>query len=232
MSDSSDLVAPFFEPLSLRGMTIANRIAMAPMSRYFCPGRSPGPDVVEYYRRRAAGGVGLIITEAVGIDRTRSIDDPRLPVLDDADGVAAWRRVTDAVHREGGKILMQLWHMGVLWDAQRAGRMDLASLRPSGVLGPIGFTSLAEDRIRLLQTPTGPMTEEEIADIVAGFSRTAGLAIAAGFDGIEIHGAHGYLVDAFLWPGTNQRTDRWGGDVRARARFGAEVVRAIRAAIG
>lgn len=232
MADASDIVAPFFEPLALRSLQLRNRIAMAPMTRYFSPGHEPGDNVVEYYRKRAVGGVGLIITEGVGIDEDQSVDDPALPVLRGDGRIAAWRRVTDAVHGEGGAIVAQLWHQGALRDPKRSERPDLPGLRPSGYWGTAGLVSVPQDYIDWASAPTDAITEEQIADVIASYAAAAANAIAAGFDGVEIHGAHGYLIDTFFWRDTNRRTDRWGGEPLARARFGVEVVRAVRAAIG
>lgn len=232
MADMMELAAPFFEPFALRSMQIRNRIAMAPMTRLFSPGGTPGADVAEYYRRRAAGGVGLIVTEGIGIDEDLAIDDPAIPVLRGKDRIAAWRRVTDAVHADGAPIVSQLWHQGPVREPKRSTRPELSGLRPSGLWGTPGFTSISEDQVRRSIEPTTPMSEEQIADVIAAYGQAAANAIEAGFDGVEVHGAHGYLIDTFFWRDTNRRQDRYGGDAAGRATFGAEVVRSIRAAIG
>lgn len=227
-----DVVAPFFEPFALRSMTVPNRFAMAPMTREFSPGGVPGADVAEYYRKRAAGGVGLIVTEGVGIDQPAAVDGTGVPHMYGEAALAGWRQVVDAVHREGAVIVPQLWHQGVLRNPARSARPDVAGLRPSGLWGTPGLTSYEDEYVAQMQAPTMPMTDEDIADTIAAYARSAKNAIDVGFDGIAIHGAHGYLIDTFFWPDTNRRTDRWGGDARARAEFGVEVTKAIRHEIG
>ncbi|MEK9210892.1 NADH:flavin oxidoreductase [Sphingomonas sp. 2378] len=222
-------------PLQLRGTTVANRIVMSPMSRYFCAGGVPTADVADYYRRRAEGGVGLVITEGVAVDHPVATDNPGIPHLHDAEAHAGWRAVVDAVHGASCPIWPQLWHQGAMWNVEYAGTGTPAgvALRPSGIWGPPdGVISVRPDK-RVQSLPeTMPMTEEQIADAIDAYARSARRAVAIGFDGIAIHGAHGYLIDSFLWDYTNRRTDRWGGSRSGRARFGAEVVRAIRAAVG
>ncbi len=232
LAPAIDTVAPFFEPFTLRSMTVANRFAMAPMTRDFSPGGVPGADVAEYYRKRAAGGVGLIVTEGVGVDHPAAVDWTGVPHMYGEAALAGWRGVVDAVHGAGGKIVPQLWHQGPLRNPLNSARPDVLGQRPSGLWGTPGLTSYEDDYVARMATPTAPMTEEDIADVIAAFARSARNAIDVGFDGIAIHGAHGYLIDSFFWPDTNRRTDRWGGSVRARAEFGVEIVKAIRAAIG
>jgi len=222
-----------FAPLQVGPVRLANRIVMAPMTRNFSPGGVPGADVAAYYRRRAEGGAGLIVTEGVGVDHPAAIDHDTTPVMYGQDALAGWRRVADEVHAAGGVIFPQLWHQGPR-KAPGIGRFpDTPGQSPSGVWGPLGRqTSLDQAHMAEMARPTRPMTEGEIADVVAGFARAARNAADAGFDGIAIHGAHGYLIDCFFWDETNLRTDRYGGDRRARSAFGAEVVKAIRAAVG
>ncbi|PTB18899.1 12-oxophytodienoate reductase [Trinickia symbiotica] len=230
--------SPLFAPLTVRGVTLANRIVMSPMTRGFSPNGLPGDDVAAYYKRRAQGETGLIITEGVGIDHPAALGEAGLgensiPVLACEASVAAWRRVTDAVHASGGVIFPQLWHMGPMKEANTGPVPEAQPLRPSGVWGPAGrATSLDAGYMERVMPPTRPMTDAEIADVIAAYGRSARYARAAGFDGIAIHGGHGYLIDAFLWAETNQRADEWGKDLRARSRFAAEVVREIRASIG
>lgn len=222
-------------PLQLRGVTLANRVVMSPMSRYFCAGGVPTRDVADYYRRRADGGLGLIITEGVSVDHPRAVDNPGIPRLHGEDALAGWRDVVDSVHAAGCPIWPQLWHQGPMWNVEFAGAhaADTAALRPSGIWGPPdGVISVHPERRAQSLPETAPMCEEEIADAIAAYAASARNAVAAGFDGIAVHGAHGYLIDSFLWQYTNRRADRWGGTPAARARFGAEVIRAIRAAVG
>jgi 2,4-dienoyl-CoA reductase-like NADH-dependent reductase (Old Yellow Enzyme family) len=231
-------VEPLFQPLKVRGLTLANRIVMAPMTRNFSPGGVPGEDVAAYYRRRAEGGTGLLITEGVGIDHPAALGDAglgesNLPHLYGAAALAGWKRVVAGVHQAGGKIIPQLWHQGVMRDPGTGPHPEAPSLRPSGLWGPIGRAgSLAPDYVQRMQAPTQPMSESDIQDVIDAYGRSARQARELGFDGIAVHGAHGYLIDTFLWDETNRRTDRWGGDRRARTRFAAEVVRAIRREAG
>jgi len=232
------LVAPLFTPVTIGGLTLRNRVVMSPMTRGFSPQGVPGADVAAYYGRRAEGETGLIITEGVGIDHPASLGDAglkeaNLPYLYGEAALAGWRAVVESVHRHGGHIIPQLWHQGVMRKVGTGPHPQVASCRPSGLWGPVGRTnSLAADDVAKFAVPSQAMTESEIADVIAAYGRSAANALQVGFDGIAIHGGHGYLPDNFLWDQTNQRTDRWGGDRRRRSEFAAEVVRTIRAVIG
>ncbi len=221
-----------FTPLTVGNVTLKNRIVMAPMTRQFSPGGVPGEDVAGYYRRRAEGGAGLVVTEGTGIEDVAALDSPAIPVMYGDAALAGWKRVVDGVHAAGGRIFPQLWHQGVLRDARKSDDPDVPGRRPSGLWGPVGHHSLTQDYIDTVLEPTRAMTEEEIADVVAAFARAAKNAVSVGFDGIALHGGHGYLIDTFLWDATNQRTDRYGGTPERRAEFAAELVRAIRREIG
>lgn len=231
-------VEPLFQPLTVRGLELPNRIVMAPMTRNFSPDGVPGADVAAYYRRRAEGGTGLLITEGVGIDHPAALGDAglgesHLPHLYGAAALAGWKRVVDAVHAAGGRIVPQLWHQGVLREPGTGPHPDAPSLRPSGLWGPVGrANSLDAAYVERVRAPTQPMTDSQIQDVIHAYARSARHARDLGFDGIAIHGAHGYLIDTFLWDETNLRGDAWGGSRRARSRFAAEVVRAIRRAVG
>lgn len=236
--ESAPETAALFEPLTVRTVTLSNRIVMAPMTRSFAPGGIPGDGVEDYYRRRAENDVGLIVTEGVGIDHpgaigVGSMGETDMPLLHGDAALARWKSVVDDVHAAGGIIFPQLWHQGVMRADHTGPYPDAPSSRPSGLWGPEGrFTTANPDYLAKAIVPTRPMTESEIGDVIAGFGRSAANAKAVGFDGIAIHGAHGYILDTFFWHETNLRTDAWGGDLAARARFGVEVVRAIRAAVG
>lgn len=215
---------PIFRALAVRGVTLRNRIVMSPMTRSGSPGGIPDPAMDAYYRRRAEHGVGLIVTEGIGIDHptalgTGSLGESDVPELHGEAALVRWRDIVGGVHAAGGVILPQLWHQGPMRLDYTGRRADLPSARPSA-----GHNSAP---------PTPPMTEEDIADVIAGYASSARNAREVGFDGIAIHGAHGYLPDAFFWHETNRRDDRWGGPtLRERARFGAELVKAVRAEIG
>jgi 2,4-dienoyl-CoA reductase-like NADH-dependent reductase (Old Yellow Enzyme family) len=210
--------AALFEPFSLGPLRLPNRLVMAPMTRYFSPRGIPGADVAAYYRRRAEAGCGLIITEGTTIESPVAggyMHVPHFwgPALD------GWRHVVEEVHAAGGKIIPQLWHVGMQRDPALCPNPELPGLGPSGLN-------------RKLERIAAPMTCDEIAATIDQFARAAAAAKALGFDGIEIHGAHGYLLDQYFWHGTNKRDDEYGGSIEARARFGAEVVAAVRAAVG
>lgn len=231
-------LAPLFEPLRIGSAVLRNRIVMAPMTRNFCPGGVPGEDVAGYYRRRASGETGLIITEGVGVDHPAAlgeagIGESDLPHLYGERALAGWRNVVEQVHAAGGLIFPQLWHQGVMRVVGTGPNPAAASMRPSGLWGPAdGLTSSSAEYVQQQLLPTAPMADSDIQDVIDAYARSAVHARQCGFDGIAIHGAHGYLIDTFLWDVTNRRTDAWGGGRRERSRFAAEVVRAIRRAVG
>jgi 2,4-dienoyl-CoA reductase-like NADH-dependent reductase (Old Yellow Enzyme family) len=208
-------VTELFQPLTVRSLTVRNRFAMAPMTRRASPDGVPGANVAEYYRRRAAGGVGLIITEGVRLPRPDAGWPSSIPTLAGDDVLDGWRAVTAGVHRHGGAIAAQLWHQG----AERGDDDGVVPVSPSGL------NSLGKPRGRALRT-------DELAGVADSFALAARNAREAGFDAVELHGAHGYLLDEFLWAKTNLRTDGYGGDLAGRTRFPAEVVAAVRAAVG
>lgn len=215
MSDNS----PLFRPFSLGKLELGNRIVMAPMTRNQSPGNVPNDNVVEYYRRRAAGGAGLIVTEGTCVNHIAANGYPDVPYFWGEERLAGWTRVADAVHAEGGKIAPQLWHCGGM---RRAGVMpegDVNGYTPSGMNVPGKLNRHV-------------MTEEDIQDVIRAFAEGARDAKACGFDAVEIHGAHGYLLDQFFWEGTNQRDDAYGGSLENRGRFVQEIVAACREAVG
>lgn len=208
-----------FQPFVSPKLSLHNRIVMAPMTRNMAPEGVPGPKNAEYYRRRAAGGVGLILSEGTVVHRPASRNLPHIPLFHSEAPLGGWGQVIEAVHGAGGKMGPQIWHTGAVPSSDQGfarGALD----SPSGLNGP--------------DQPAGePMSEEAIADTVAAFARAAADAKALGFDTLEIHGAHGYLIDQFFWSGTNRREDRYGGATIAdRSRFAGEVVAAMRAAVG
>lgn len=203
-------------PTAINGLTVPNRIAMAPMTRMFSPGGVPGEDVVSYYSRRAAAGVGLIVTEGTYVGHESAGLSDRVPRFHGEEQLAGWAKVADAVHAAGGTIVPQLWHIGMVRKQGQAPYPQAPALGPSGVR-----TDGTEGTGRA-------MTRADIDDVVGAFAQAAADAERIGFDGVELHGAHGYLVDQFLWAGTNRRTDAYGGDPVARAKFAADVVAAVR----
>ena len=209
-----------FTPFELKGLRLPNRVVMAPMTRSFSPGGVATEDVAAYYRRRAENEVGLILTEGTGVDRPASLNDPNIPRFHGEAELAAWKRVVDEVHAGGGLIGPQLWHVGAVRtrheDWSPPGPYD----SPSGLSRP--EKQFGE-----------PMTEEEVADAIRAFADGAAAAQRLGFDAIELHGAHGYLIDQFFWDGTNVREDAYGAkDISGRARFAADILRAVRKAVG
>jgi 2,4-dienoyl-CoA reductase-like NADH-dependent reductase (Old Yellow Enzyme family) len=233
----SHSIEPLFESLALGKLRLKSRIAMSPMTRCRSPGGVPGQNVADYYRRRAEGGVGLIFTEGVGIDQASAIGagtmgEDNIPVMYGEAPLAGWKNVVAGVHAAGGLIMPQLWHMGVMRVDGTGPHKEAPSLRPSGLWGPAGKAQLPPDYLARQLPVTRPMTDAEIADVIAGYARSAAHARDAGFDGIALHGAHGYLIDTFFWAETNVRTDQWGGDLVKRTRFAVEVIRAVRRAVG
>ncbi|MCP2251361.1 2,4-dienoyl-CoA reductase [Prauserella aidingensis] len=203
-------------PFTLGSAELPNRIVMAPMTRAFSPYGVPGDDVAAYYSRRAAAGTGLIITEGTYVDHPSAGDIGKAPRFHGEDSFAGWRRVVDAVHAEGGTIMPQLWHVGIQRVAGKPPYPEAPSVGPSGVA--LDGTEGAGDAL----------TSADIDRIVEAFAEAAAQAERIGFDGVELHGAHGYLIDQFLWERTNRRTDGYGGDAASRTRFAADIVRAVR----
>ena len=211
-----DYAAHLFQPLYIKNLVLPNRIVMAPMTRSKSPGGIPGPEVAAYYRRRAEGGVGLIITEGTYVPHAAAGVYPDVPHFYGEESLAGWKHVAEEVHRAGGKIFPQLWHVGLVPASDGTFR--------TGAVGPSGLAKPGEK-------VAAPMTQRDIDDVIRAFGEAAQSAQRLGFDGLEIHGAHGYLLDQFFWDGTNQRTDGYGGDLAARTRFAVEVIREVRSRV-
>lgn len=209
-----------FRPFSLKSLNIKNRIVMAPMTRSFSPNGIPTDTVSTYYQKRAEGEVGLILTEGTVIDRIASSNDPNIPHFYGEQPLAGWKKVIGEVHAAGGSIAPQIWHMGVM-DNHHSGWVPSQPFEgPSGLNRP-DFNN------------GNTMTEKDIEDTIVAYGKAAADAKRLGFDSVEIHGAHGYLIDQFFWEGTNQRTDDYGGKTLAeRSRFGIEVVKEVRKQVG
>ncbi|MFJ8826718.1 NADH:flavin oxidoreductase [Streptomyces sp. NPDC102467] len=204
-------------PVALNGLTVPNRIAMAPMTRMFSPDGIPGDDVRSYYSRRAAAGVGLIVTEGTYVGHASAGESDRVPRFHGEEQLAGWTKVAEDVHAAGGTIVPQLWHIGMV---RKPGQPPFADAPP---VGPSGL------RIDGTEGMGKAMTRADLDDVIGAFAQAAKDAERIGFDGVEVHGAHGYLLDQFFWAGTNRRSDAYGGDPVARAQFAAEIVAAIRA---
>lgn len=211
-----------FTPFRCRSLELRNRVVMAPMTRECAPGGIATAAMVDYYRRRAAGGTALIITEGTPPNVAGSFGT-NVPNFFGAAALAAWAPVVQAVHAEGSAIFAQLWHVGA-FDPSLIGMTD-SFARPPERLSPSGLAGPGRPYGRA-------MTEADIEATIGDYANAVVAARALGFDGVEIHGAHGYLPDQFLWSGTNQRTDDYGGSLRNRLRFAAQLLAACRHAAG
>jgi len=224
VSQTTASVDALYQPYEFGRVTLPNRVVMAPMTRSQSPDKVPTDTVVEYYRRRAAGGVGLIITEGVSPLHPSSSGYPDVPYFDSDDAKPMWKKVADAVHAEGGFIIPQLWHVGSLRQYGMEPDPSVPGWGPSPVVHP----NLADKNGEAAHE----MSQQDIDTTIASFASAAAAAEELGFDGAEIHGAHSYLVDQFFWEATNQRTDKYGGKTLAeRTRFAVELIEAVRAAV-
>jgi 2,4-dienoyl-CoA reductase-like NADH-dependent reductase (Old Yellow Enzyme family) len=220
----SAAAAALFTPLTINKLELPNRIVMAPMTRNFSPDNIPGDNVAAYYRRRAEGGTGLIITEGTYVNHPSAGAYENVPFFYGEQALAGWKKVVDEVHAGGAKIAPQLWHTGIMRGVGAEGSSlepypDTPAFGPSGLLMPgkeIGHT----------------MSLEDIEQVVAAYVQAAVDAKALGFDCIEIHGAHGYMIDQFFWEGTNQRSDAYGGSLAKRAQFAVDIISGIREKVG
>lgn len=210
---------PLFTAYRLGPLALRNRFVMLPMTRLHSPGGVPGEDVRSYYARRAAS-VGLVIAEAALVDEPSAGGSSRVPRLYGDAPRDAWRSLVADVHAQGGLVLPQLWHVGAVRRPGRPPYHEAPVLSPSG----IGLDGQPIDGV--------PLATSGIDRIVQSFARAAAFAKDFGADGVEVHGAHGYLIDQFLWARTNRRADRYGGGLIGRLTFAAEVVSAVRDAVG
>ncbi|AZA49314.1 NADH:flavin oxidoreductase [Chryseobacterium carnipullorum] len=196
-----------FSPFSYKNLQLKNRVVMAPMTRAQSDNGVPTQQIVDYYARRAASEVGLILSEGTVINRPASKNIQNIPDFYGTEALNGWKKVIDAVHENGGKMGPQIWH--------------------------VGDTRSSEDYPLVEMEKASTMTLEDIQDTIAQFAASAKSAKDLGFDVFEIHGAHGYLIDQFFWEVTNTRTDEYGGKtLKERSRFAVDIVKAIRAAVG
>ncbi|WP_454690641.1 alkene reductase [Achromobacter aloeverae] len=202
----------FSSSLRVGGLTLPNRVVMAPLTRMQAgPGRVPTERMVEYYTQRASAG--LIITEATSVT-PQGVGYPNTPGIWSDEQVEGWKKVTDAVHRHGGRIVLQLWHVGRISDPSLLdGELPVA---PSAIAAEGHVSALRPKRPYV--TPRA-LRLDEIPGVVAAYRKGAENARRAGFDGVELHGANGYLLDQFLEDGTNRREDAYGGSIENRARL-------------
>ncbi|MGG4494970.1 NADH:flavin oxidoreductase [Brevibacillus reuszeri] len=217
--NSSKSVAPLFNPFEYKGLRLENRFVMAPMTRGFSPNGIPGPNVAEYYRKRAENGVGLLITEGTLIEHPAAGADQNVPHFYGEEALNGWARVVREVHEAGGKIAPQIWHTGTARQKEKFPESDALPIGPSGL-------SATGEKV------SEPLTVEEIHGLIEAYAEAAANAKKIGFDAVEIHGAHGYLIDQFFWDVTNKRTDEYGGDLVGRTRFAVEIIKAVRKAVG
>ncbi|MGC3983838.1 MAG: alkene reductase [Pseudorhodoferax sp.] len=222
-------MSSLFEPTHAGSLSLANRIVMAPLTRNRSPRAIPGPLAVEYYRQRASAG--LIVSEGTAVSQQGQgyADVPGLYAPEQLDG---WRKVTAAVHAAGGRIVTQLWHVGRVshTELQAGGQAPVA---PSAIPAATKTYLIrnGQGAFEATSTPRA-LAAEELPGIVDDFRKAARAALDSGFDGVEIHGANGYLLDQFMKLGANHRTDHYGGSIANRIRFPLEVVRAVAAEIG
>ena len=213
-------VEALFQPFSLKGLELPNRIVMAPMTRSMSPDGFPTEDNASYYARRAAGGVGFLISEGTGVDRPASVNGKDIPRFHGERELAGWKKVVDDVHAEGGLMAPQLWHVGAMPSPYKNGPADELYESPAGLIKPgksYGRT----------------MGDADVANTIAAFGKAAADAKRLGFDAVELHGAHGYLIDQFFWIETNRRQDAFAGPtIQERARFAADIIGAVRQAVG
>ena len=233
MPTRSPMQHPLFESYALQGLPLANRFVMAPMtrSRTTQPGDVPNALMAEYYAQRASAG--LIITEATQVS-LQGKGYAKTPGIYTEQQVAGWKLVSDAVHQAGSKIFLQLWHVGRVSSAQVNGLQPVApSEIPAKETKVYIFDGAPKGDATMIPTDDPrAMTQEDIDQTIVAFRQGAANAIAAGMDGVEIHGANGYLIDQFLRSNANQRTDAYGGDPHNRIRFLMEVTQAVVAEIG
>ncbi len=208
--------SPLFEPTTVAGLRLRNKVVMAPMTRWFSPAGVPGNDVAAYYVGRAKAEVGLIITEGVNIDHPGSAGFANVPTMFGEPALSAWTSIVERIHDAGGKVIPQLWHVG---STRRAG----PDTGPAPGYGPMQV--IEGGRVAVVA-----LDEAEIARIRRAFADAAKQALHAGFDGVELHGAHGYLLDQFMRRCTNGRKDGYGGSLAARMRLPMEIVADIRRA--
>ncbi len=209
-----------FKPFRLKSLEIKNRFVMAPMTRSFSPHGIPTPEVAAYYERRAKADVGLILSEGTVINRPSASNDANVPHFYGEQALQGWKQVIDRVHEAGGLMAPQIWHMGVM--AQH----HSGWLPPEPFEGPSGILKPGELGGKV-------MSEADIEATIKAYADAAADSKRLGFNAVELHGAHGYLIDQFFWDVTNQRSDIYGGKtLAARSRFAIDVVKAVRAVVG
>lgn len=217
MSEASKF-EPLFQPFQLGNLKLDNRIIFPPMGLEVCEEGVPGEDAAVYYARRASGGASLVITEGAYIDHPSSGDNPLLGRFHGKAAFEGWRNVAKRVHGAGSYVVPELWHVGLIYRGPDLITGGDVNFRPE--LGQISPSGYIEPGKRVCEG----MTQRQIDEVIECYGKGAAKAVELGFDGIELHGAHGYLIDQFFWSALNKRTDRYGGDPRSRGQFAAEVI--------
>ena len=207
-----------FEPYKLKNLNLRNRVVMAPMTRNQSPGGIPTSEVVAYYSRRAKAEVGLIITEGIEVSHKASSAYPNVPRLDTKEAREGWKRVVNGIKENGGSVIAQLWHCGGFRKLGMQPNPEVPGHTASGLVKP--GKKVAHE-----------MTLEDIKQTINAYASDAKYCEEIGFDGVEIHGAHGYLIDNFFWEGTNIRDDSYGGSIEKRSQFVSEIIQAVRSNI-
>ena len=207
-----------FEPYKLKNINLRNRVVMAPMTRNQSPGGIPTNEVVAYYSRRAKAEVGLIITEGIEVSHEASSAYPDVPRLDTKEAREGWKRVVNGIKENGGSVIAQLWHCGGFRKLGMQPNPEVPGHTASGLVKPG-------------KKVAHKMTLEDIKQTINAYASDAKYCEEIGFDGVEIHGAHGYLIDNFFWEGTNIRDDSYGGSIEKRSQFVSEIIQAVRSNI-
>ncbi len=204
-----------FENYKLKNITLRNRIVMAPMTRNQSPGGIPTQEVVAYYSRRAKAEVGLIITEGIEVSHEASSAYPNVPRLDSIEAKEAWKKVVEEIKNNNGAVIAQLWHCGGFRKLGMQPNPEVPGHTASGLVKP--GKKVAHE-----------MTLNDIKETIDAYASDAKICEEIGFDGVEIHGAHGYLIDNFFWSGTNIREDEYGGSIENRSQFVSDIIKSVR----
>ena len=208
-----------FENYKLKNITLRNRIVMAPMTRNQSPGGIPTQEVIAYYSRRAKAEVGLIITEGIEVSHKASSAYPNVPRLDSNEAKDAWKMVVEGIKSNNGAVIAQLWHCGGFRKLGMQPNPEVPGYTASGLVKP--GKKVAHE-----------MTLKDIKETIDAYASDAKICEEIGFDGVEIHGAHGYLIDNFFWSGTNIREDEYGGSIDNRSQFVSDIIKSVRENVG
>ena len=204
-----------FDEYKLKNLILRNRVVMAPMTRNQSPGGIPTSDVISYYARRAKAEVGLIITEGIEVSHIASSAYPNVPRLDTNKAREGWKKVVDGIKNNNGAVIAQLWHCGGFRKLGMQPNPEVPGYTASGLVKP--GKKVAHE-----------MTLQDIKETIDAYASDAKICQELGFDGVEIHGAHGYLIDNFLWGGTNIREDSYGGSIQKRSQFVSDIIKAVK----